>query len=79
MDQTVKCYFMSGPHSDATKRRTWLVREPGEPSFLVRVFPNSDAPGRTLFVCDCGVDRCPHVHAASIVDGRKFKAKEGNS
>lgn len=73
----IRIWFMSGPNATAEKRRTWLVRENSEPSYLVRIFP--DDKGRTAS-CDCEIgkrpQRCKHIDAIVKADADRFGLKD---
>ena len=70
-----KVCFMSGPHTTAQDRRTWLIRGPGEPSRLVRIYPKPD--GSRSLICDCmETADCWHAETIAALDDRKFNAKE---
>lgn len=73
VDVRFKITFLSSPRTKPTDRRSWLFRRPGEPSRLVRIFP--DAKGRTA-TCDCekgrAATRCEHVDAVAKADTKKF-------
>lgn len=71
--------FLSSPRTTKTDRRSWLFRRKGEPSRLVRVFP--DKKGRTA-TCDCeqgrANKRCEHVDAVAKADWKKFYEQTEN-
>lgn len=73
--KTTKVFFMSSPKTTAADRRSYLIRVPGEPAYLVRIFP---ADGNPDLKCDCPATelRCDHVGIVEKVDRNKFTEKE---
>ncbi len=70
-----KITFLSSPRTTARDRRTWLYRTEGEPSYMVRVYPDPEGDGRTG-TCDCptgrAAERCVHVDEVGRADAGKF-------
>lgn len=75
--QPIKAFFMSRPGTPGTMRRTWLIRIFGEPSQLVRIYPEADGD---RLVCDCKAGKlnlpCEHTTAADVADRNKFGVTE---
>jgi hypothetical protein len=80
---SIRVAFMSSPKTTLSDLRTYMVRETGEPSAMVRVHPGDIRPGdRTRFAtfatvtCDCPEPKiagyCKHAAAVLKIDGRKF-------
>ncbi len=71
----VRITFLSSPRTTKRDLRSWLYRSNGEPSRLVRIFPDPDGEGRTAN-CDCPAGResrkCIHLTAVAEADKRKF-------
>lgn len=76
----VKIVCFAKPRTTKESRRTWFYQRQGEPSYLVRIYPDATGDGRTA-TCDCQAGRasesCEHVEAVAAADKRKFYG-EGN-
>lgn len=74
--------MMSRPGTTATDPRNWLVKRTGEPSYLVRVFPEKYPFTGVIITCDCKAGKagetCEHAEQIAIVDKRKFNTKGEN-
>lgn len=72
-----KVYFMSKPTTSAADRRTWLVRIPGEPSYLVRIYVDDEGRSAT---CDCPTGKhktkCRHVELVAAADSKRFNLEQ---
>lgn len=71
----VKITFLSHPRTKRNERRSWLYRVEGEPSRLIRIYPDPEGEGRTAN-CDCPAgkakEKCEHLSAVAEADKRKF-------
>jgi hypothetical protein len=71
----VKITFLSSPRTTRADRRSWLFQRRGEPSYLIRIYPDATGDGRVA-KCDCVAGRasrnCEHVKAIADADKRKF-------